>query len=144
MASVELQLLKKIGRHAWSRAWWLAGIQVVATLAAIAALKVIPKKYESTTTIRMEGSQMINPLMRGLAVSSNVEERIRSIREEVLSRDYFDKIITRLALEPPNTPPLQHEALVQEMIKKTEVTTTASGTRFRSPTAARTPRKSGT
>jgi len=128
MASVELQLLYKIGRHAWSKAWWLVGIQIVATAAGIVALKTIPKKYESTTTIRVEGSQMINPLVRGLAVSSNAEERISSIREEILSRDYFDKIITRLALEPQDTPPLQHEARVQEMIKNTEIATSQRDT----------------
>jgi polysaccharide chain length determinant protein (PEP-CTERM system associated) len=123
MASAELEMLKKIGRHAWSRAWWLVGIQVVATAAGIAALKIIPQMYESTTTIRMEKSQLINPLTRGLAVSSEMDDRLRGIREEILSRDYFDKIITRLALEPQNATPLQHEALVQRMMKQTEITT---------------------
>jgi polysaccharide chain length determinant protein (PEP-CTERM system associated) len=121
MANVEILLLKKIGRHAWSLAWWLLGIQVLATAAGTAALKIVPKKYESSTTIRVERSQLINPLVRGLAVSSESEERIRSLREEILSRDYFEKIITRLALEPRNTPPLKHEARVQEMIKNTSI-----------------------
>jgi len=123
MASAEILLLKKIGRQAWKHAWWLLAIQVVATAAGIAALKVIPKKFESTTTIRVEKSQLINPLTRGLAVTSEMEDRLRSIREEILSRDYFDKIISRLALEPPNTPPLKHEALAQRMMKDTEITT---------------------
>lgn len=123
MANAELELLKKIGRHAWGRAWWLVGIQVVATAAGIAALKIIPKRYESTTTIRMEKSQLINPLTRGLAVSSEMDDRLRGIREEILSRDYFDKIIARLALEPQNAAPLQHEELVQRMMKQTEITT---------------------
>ena len=52
-----------------------------------------------------------------------MDDRIRGIREEILSRDYFDKIISRLALEPPNTAPLKHEALVQQMMKQTEITT---------------------
>ncbi|MHB8835196.1 MAG: XrtA system polysaccharide chain length determinant [Candidatus Methylomirabilia bacterium] len=130
MASAELELLKKIGRHAWSRAWWLAGIQIVATAAGITALKVIPKQYESTTTIRMEKSQLINPLIRGLGVSSEMGDRLRGIREEVLSRDYFDKIISRLALEPQNTTPLKHEELVQEMMKHTEITRQREGDTF--------------
>ena len=127
MASAELELLKKIGRHVWSRAWWLVGIQIVATAAGIAAYEIIPKKYESTTTIRMEKSQLINPLTRGLAVSAEMDDRIRGIREEVLSRDYFDKIITRLALEPRKVTPLQHEALVQQMMRQTRITTTQRG-----------------
>jgi polysaccharide chain length determinant protein (PEP-CTERM system associated) len=125
MASAELQMLFKIGRHAWSKAWWLAGIQIVATAAGVVAYNVIPKRYESTTTIRMEKSQLINPLTRGLAVSSEMDDRLRGIREEILSRDYFDKIITRLALEPPNTAPLKHEGLVQQMMQQTEITTKA-------------------
>lgn len=123
MASAELELLKKIGRHAWSWAWWLVGIQIVVTAAGVAALKLLPKRYESTTTIRMEKSQLINPLTRGLAVSSEMDDRLRGIREEILSRDYFDKIISRLALEPPNASPLRHEELVQQMMKQTQITT---------------------
>jgi len=100
MASAELELVKKIGRHAWRHAWWLVAIQLAATAAGIAGLKYIPKKFESTTTIRVEKSQLINPLTRGLAVSSEMEDRLRGIREEILSRDYFEKIITRLGLLP--------------------------------------------
>ena len=123
MANSELQLLLKIGRHAWSKAWWLVGIQVLVTAASIGALQVIPKKYESTTTIRVEKGQLINPLVRGLAVSSEMEDRLRGIREEILSRDYFEKIIARLELEPPDTVPLKHEAHVQKMMEQTEITT---------------------
>jgi polysaccharide chain length determinant protein (PEP-CTERM system associated) len=124
MANAELEFLKKAGRHAWERAWWLVGVQVVATLGGIVALAIIPKRYESTTTIRMEKSQMINPLTRGLAVTSEMDDRLRGIREEILSPDYFSKIITRLSLEPSNATPLQHEALVQRMMAQTLVTTT--------------------
>ena len=45
MASAELELLRKAGRHAWERAWWLVAIQVAATLAAISCSEYIPKKY---------------------------------------------------------------------------------------------------
>ena len=123
MASAEVLMLKKVGRHAWAKAWWLLGIQVLATAGAFVALKIMPKRYESTTTIRVERSQLINPLTRGLAVSAEMEDRLRGIREEILSRDYFEKIITRLSLEPPNTPPLKHEALVQDMLANTTITT---------------------
>jgi polysaccharide chain length determinant protein (PEP-CTERM system associated) len=128
MPNAELELLKKAGRHAWRRAWWLLALQVVATLAGAAAFTLISKQYESTTTIRIESSQLINPLVRGLAVSSESEERIRSIREEILSRDYFDKITTRLGLEPPDSPPVHHEARIAQMIKNTTVATRQAGT----------------
>jgi polysaccharide chain length determinant protein (PEP-CTERM system associated) len=122
MASAELELLRKVGRHAWRRAWLVVSIQVVATALGIAALKYLPKKYESSTTIRVEKSQLINPLTRGLAVTSEMEDRLRGIREEILSRDYFEKIITRLALAPPGADALAREALVQKMMKNTAIT----------------------
>ncbi|HEY5997846.1 MAG TPA: Wzz/FepE/Etk N-terminal domain-containing protein, partial [bacterium] len=121
MASAELELLRKIGRHAWRRAWWLVALQLGATAAGAVALKYLPKKYESTTTIRVEKSQLINPLTRGLAVTSEMEDRLRGIREEVLSRDYFEKIIVRLSLLPPNSSPLKREGLVQAMMASTTI-----------------------
>ncbi len=123
MASTEVLLAKKLGRHAWRCAWWLLGLQVAATAAGIVALRFLPKEFESSTTIRVEKSQLINPLTRGLAVSSEMEDRLRGIREEILSRDYFDKIITRLALEPPHSSAMKHEALVQRMMAHTVIST---------------------
>lgn len=128
MLSAEVQLLKKIARHAWGWSWCLLGILALSTAAGAVAFVVMPKQYESTTTIRIESSQLINPLVRGLAISSESEERIRSIREEVLSRDYFEKITTRLGLESPGAPPVLHEARIQQMLKNTRVVTQQGGT----------------
>lgn len=125
--SSEIQLVKKIGRHAWKMSWVLVLIQVVATAAGVASFKIIPKKYSSSTTIRVERQQMANPLSssqpRGREENSEIENRVRSLREEILSRDYFDKVITRLGLEKPGTNELQHEGLVQKMLKNTEIVT---------------------
>lgn len=123
--SSEIQLLKKFGRHAWRMSWVLLAIQVAATAAGIAGFKFIPRQYSSSTTIRVERQQMANPLsspQRG-AETSGIEDRVRGLREEILSRDYFDKVITRLGLEKPGTTQLQHEGLVQQMIKDTEIVT---------------------
>jgi polysaccharide chain length determinant protein (PEP-CTERM system associated) len=122
-ASAELQVIKKVGRQAWRLAWVVFGIQVAATAAGVASLRVIPKQYSSKTTIRVEKSQLINPLTRGAAVSSDMDNRVRSIREELLSRDYFEKVIHRLGLERAGVTPIQHEGRVQEMIRNTEITT---------------------
>jgi hypothetical protein len=117
------------------------GIQFVATVAGIAALEIIPKKYESTTTIRMEKSQLVNPLTRGAAATTEMEDRLRGIREEILSRDYFDKIIARLSLEPQNVTPLQHEELVQQMMKQTRSRRAARGGHLSGLPSGRTRRR---
>ena len=46
MASAELQLLKKAGRHAWRWAWWLVFVQVAVTAAALVGQKYVPKEFE--------------------------------------------------------------------------------------------------
>ncbi|HWR97884.1 MAG TPA: XrtA system polysaccharide chain length determinant [Candidatus Methanoperedens sp.] len=122
MAGAELELVSKAGRHAWRRAWWLVAIQLSTTTAGVAALNYLPKKYESTTTIRVEKGQMINPLARTVAVRSEREDRLRGIREEILSRDYFEKIITRLSLASPEASQFAREELVRAMMKSTEIT----------------------
>jgi polysaccharide chain length determinant protein (PEP-CTERM system associated) len=121
--SAELQLLKRFARHAWRLAWALLAVQVAATAAGIAVLKVVPKRYSSTTTIRVEKSQLINPLTRGLAVTSEMEDRVRTLREEILSRDYFERIIARLGLKKPGSSVYEDERFVQQMIRDTVIAT---------------------
>ncbi|MCK5492691.1 MAG: hypothetical protein KAJ14_06255, partial [Candidatus Omnitrophica bacterium] len=45
----------------------------------------LPKRYSANTLIKINDEKILNPLIGDLAVSSNFQQRLRSIQEEILT-----------------------------------------------------------
>jgi polysaccharide chain length determinant protein (PEP-CTERM system associated) len=58
----------------------------------------LPKKYEAKSTIFIE-SNVINNLVKGIAVSPSMEDRIRVLRYAILSRGLVSKVLTDLDVD---------------------------------------------
>jgi len=111
----EIQKLQGFLQHAWSRRWWLLGVQVLAAAAAVAAFNVSPPKYRSQTTIRVSPESVINPLTKGLAVSGRMEDLAVTLKEIIHSRKHIEKVIDRLGLEGLERDPVAHENLISSI-----------------------------
>lgn len=79
------------------------------------------KVYKSTATILYEKETLINPLIRGLAVSSDADERLNTIRELVLSRSRLLNVIRKLDLDLEIDSPLELENLINRMRKSINI-----------------------
>ena len=103
-------------RHAWDKRWWLLVIQVIATAAAVVSLQVLPREYRSRTTIRVEGEGVINPLTQGLAVTSSMEDRLASLRQEILSRNSLEEVVAK-ALGAALVAVIPHREVLDRLVK---------------------------
>lgn len=83
---------------------------------------VLPKVYWSSTTIFLERDQVINPLTKGLRVASKMEERLRTLRQGILSRPLIEKVIKKLDLDLNVRTPVEFEDLIKEIQKNLTVT----------------------
>jgi polysaccharide chain length determinant protein (PEP-CTERM system associated) len=92
-------------------------IFVLATLLSVIYSYTAKKVYKSTATILYEKETLINPLIRGLAVSSDAYERLNTIRELVLSRSRLLEVIRKLDLDLEIKTPLELENLINSMRK---------------------------
>ncbi len=119
--STDIQNVGRLLRQVSGKRWWLLLIQVAATGTAVFCLFFLPKIYQSTTTIKVEKERVINPLTRGQAASNELEEKLKTLRLEILSRDYMDKVVNRLGLEKKGASPAAHEALIKKLLDNTEV-----------------------
>ena len=82
----------------WSRRKWLA-IPVFALPFAIAisAILSLPSLYRSTATVLVERQQVPESFVRS-TVTSELETRLQTISQEVLSRARLEGLITRFGL----------------------------------------------
>ncbi|MBF0478109.1 MAG: hypothetical protein HQL26_01365 [Candidatus Omnitrophica bacterium] len=78
----------------------------------ICAGMVMPKKYESSTTILVEEGKSDNPLFDKIAVSSTVQERMGSIRESILGWNSLVELVGRLHLDKDVSTQVGFEKLI--------------------------------
>ncbi len=78
---------------------------------------VLPKSFISTSIILIEEENVINPLISGLAVSTSVADRLRILRERILSWESLTELTRRLKLDTQVRSQLAYEELIKGIRK---------------------------
>lgn len=97
----------------------LASIFTVIALSALAVGLLLPKKYNSSTTILVEESNIIKPLMEGRAVPTGVTSRAGITREVAFSRKVMNEILETGGWMKGNPTPLQIDQLIEQITNRT-------------------------
>lgn len=82
---------------------------------------LMPKKYKATTTVSIEKSSVLQPLIQGIGVSEHMEDRLKNLKRELTSRNVIEKVIKKLGLDADIKNPEQYEALIEGMRKKLDL-----------------------
>ncbi|MFZ5800892.1 MAG: GNVR domain-containing protein [Candidatus Omnitrophota bacterium] len=94
------------------RRWLLVPPIFIALVLSIVAGFALPPTYESATVILVEEEKAINPLMQGLAVSTNVAQRMQTIKELLLSWKSLVSLSQKLNLDKNVKTQLGFEGLI--------------------------------
>ena len=87
-------------RAAWSRRKWLGIVLFALPFSSLVALvTALPDVYRSTATVLIEGQQVPEALVRS-TVASELEIRLTTLSQEILSRSRLEALINRLGLYP--------------------------------------------
>jgi uncharacterized protein involved in exopolysaccharide biosynthesis len=87
---------------------------------------LLPRKYESSTTILVQRDEVLNPLVSfTMAVSMASEDRLRSLHEIIYSQSTIELLIDTLGLNRGTLSDTEHDELVKEIRKN--VTTERKG-----------------
>jgi protein tyrosine kinase modulator len=98
----------------WSRRKWLA-IVVFATLFApvVSVVRVLPDVYPATATVLVERHQVPETFVRSLVIGE-VDTRLQTISQEILSRGRLKDLITRFDLYPN----LRQRMVLEDVVEK--------------------------
>src|SRR5437867_3112930 len=84
----------------WSRRKWLALVVFVAVAgAAVPVAQSLPNLYRAAATVLVERQQVSEAFVRP-SVTAELETRLQTIREDVMSRSRLSELIARLNLYP--------------------------------------------
>jgi polysaccharide biosynthesis transport protein len=82
---------------------------------------LLPKTYEASSTVFIEKSTVMNPLLQGVGVSGSIEERLNNLRSRMTSRNIIERVAKKLDLEGKGKGVDQYERLIAEIQKNLEV-----------------------
>ena len=108
--------------EAWRRAVPMALLfALVALLVLAVALFVLPLKYTSATTILAQESDIIQPLLEGRAVATEVSDRAGIARQVVFSRKVLEGVLEAGGWLEDAPGPLERDRLIEGLRKRTVV-----------------------
>ena len=94
-----LRQTRSIVRAAWQRRWiGLAVAWLVGTIAAVMIVRM-PDQYEASARIFVDTDSVLKPLMSGLAVQPNVEQRLMILSRTLISRPNVERLVRMADLD---------------------------------------------
>jgi polysaccharide biosynthesis transport protein len=104
----------EIARDALVRRRWLAGLTLAAgVVAVLSVVSFLPDVYRSSATVLIDRQQIPDDLVRS-TVTSDLEIRLHTISQEILSRARLEALIERFSLYPD----LRRRAPVEEVVER--------------------------
>lgn len=109
----------------WRHRWLALGIAWVLALAGWAYVWQMPESYVASARIYVDTNSVLRPLMRGLTITPDVDQRIAFMSRTLLSRPNLEKLARMTDLDIQVTTEAQEEALIERL----KESITLSGTR---------------
>jgi polysaccharide chain length determinant protein (PEP-CTERM system associated) len=95
----------------WRYKWLLVVPVLLGTLIAVVVGRRMPNRYMSETLVLVVPQRVPSEYVRS-TVTTKIEDRVRTIREQILSRSRLERIVEELNLYPE----LRREATMEEVI----------------------------
>jgi polysaccharide biosynthesis transport protein len=80
-----------------------------------------PKTYEANSTVFIQRSTMMDPLMKDAGTASSMEERLKTLQNGLTSRNIMERVIKKLDLDAEARTPQKLAGLIESMQKAVAV-----------------------
>ncbi len=103
-----IEYIKLVFRHKWL----LIVPCFFGLVLGIVACFILPRTFESYTIVLVQEEKMLNPIIQGLAVSTDVVKRMGTLREQILGWNSLVTLTKKLKMDKDVSNQEQFEALI--------------------------------
>lgn len=86
-------------RATWRRRWWILPIAWLVCLAGWAYVHSLPDVYQSDSRVFVNTQSVLDPLLSGMTVRPDTEQRLRMVTSTLLSRENLEQIARESELD---------------------------------------------
>jgi polysaccharide chain length determinant protein (PEP-CTERM system associated) len=116
MGSIKV-LIFQYARDIWRRRWYAVGVAWAICLLGWIAVSRMPNMYDSSARVYMNADEALTPLLRGIAVESDVNARLERMQRTLLSTTNMKKLIRMTDLDSRVKDNADREAMVAMLQK---------------------------
>ena len=109
-----LQLLT-YARGMWRYRWYGLVLTWTVSLLGWGVIYILPDKYQATARVQVESQSALDPLLKGLAVDSNMLAKVNLMTRIIMGRQNLEKIIDSTDLKESATSPAAKRGLISEL-----------------------------
>jgi len=102
-------------RSVWRYRWYAMMIVWLVTIIGWAVVIITPDRYESSARVFVDTDSLLRPLLKGLAVQTDIDQRLRLMTRTLLSRPNLEKIARDTDLDIAAIDEEEREALYQKL-----------------------------
>jgi polysaccharide chain length determinant protein (PEP-CTERM system associated) len=113
-------------RAVWKHRWLVMIITWVVAIAGWGYVARIPEKFQASTRVYIDTDSVLRPLLKGLTVETDVEQRLQLMTRTLLSRPKLEKLIHMTHMDIYANTPAKKEALIGILAQKIKVENAAS------------------
>ena len=99
----------------WRYKWLVLGIAWIVALGGWAFVWKMPESYVATATIYVDTNTVLRPLLKGLTITPNIEQRVRMMSTNLFSRPNLEKLSRMTDLDLGVTSEQGQEALISRL-----------------------------
>jgi len=110
----------KYFRMLYKRRYLYILLSVSISALIIIGIYLLPKKYRATSTIFIERN-VIEKLVKGIAIAPSMESRIKVLRDTMLSRGLILKVLEKLDLDTQAKDDIELEKMIMRFQEKTDL-----------------------
>jgi polysaccharide chain length determinant protein (PEP-CTERM system associated) len=107
--------LVSILRGIWRFRWYAMTLAWIIAITGWVYVFQIPNEYKAEAKVVVDTDSLLRPLMRGLALETNVGQRVQLMTQKLLSRPVLEKLARKTDLDIKASSPEEMNALIRQL-----------------------------
>ena len=116
-----LQQILGYAKATWHRRWWGVAVAWLVCIVGWTWVMAIPDRYEASARVYVDTQTLLKPLLAGLAAEPNVEQQIKLMTRQLVSRPTLEKVARMTDLDVRAKTPEQTEAMLDGLAGKISI-----------------------
>jgi polysaccharide chain length determinant protein (PEP-CTERM system associated) len=108
----------------WRYRWFMMLVIWVVCIVGWGVVYQLPDKYQSSARVNVDTQSMLQPLLRGLTISTNSGQRVQLVTRTLLSRPNLEKLARMTDLDLVALTPTDMEQLLDDLSSDIDISST--------------------
>jgi polysaccharide chain length determinant protein (PEP-CTERM system associated) len=114
-------LVKYYLSELWARRWLVVAVAWLVSVAGWTVVSMLPDRYTASARIYVDTQSLLNPLMRGLTVSTDIRQQLEVMRRTLLTRPNLLELMRMTDMDLTVNSPEAQEAKLASLQQRLEL-----------------------